>query len=178
MTGTLRTVLSVCITAFLVFPQPPVTDDLEKLDPKLWSWRENVKATAFDSGDSDRRKVLKIESDFSKVTYAWVKRVIPIGACAPEKYSGIRFFTKRDGDQAFTATLYFMNGETQVKYDAAVTLQQAWTESVIPFSAFKKGGKSMTDDELKLVEGIMFVAGKKTDTASVMYFDDFSLVAK
>ncbi|MBL8993267.1 MAG: hypothetical protein JNM63_08005 [Spirochaetia bacterium] len=167
----------LCVTASFVYAQK-IADDFSALDTKVWAWKDNVKASLFDSSDSERTKVLKIASDFSKFTYAWVSRKLPVGSCAPEKATGLRFFTMREGLQDLTVVLFFMNGETQVKYEAQVTPQQAWSEFVVPFSLFKQSGKSISDSELARVEGVMFVTGKKTEASATLYLDDFSVIAK
>lgn len=153
-------------------------DDFSILDTKLWSWKDNIKASVVETSDSERKKALKITSDFSKFTYAWVSRKLPIGSCAVDKTTGIRFFAMRDGSQDLTLVLYYMEGDTQVKYEAQATPQQSWSEFVVPFSLFKKEGKSIADNELARVEGIMFVTGKKSDNAATLFLDDFSLIAK
>lgn len=172
-----HSLILACVATSFVFGQK-IVDDFSTLDTKVWGWKDNVKANLFDSGEAERGKALKILSDFSKFTYAWVSRKLPAGSCAADKASGIRFFAKRENIQDLTLVLYYMEGETQVKYEAQVTPQQAWTEFVVPFSLFKQSGKSIADSELARVEGIMFVTGKKSDASATLYVDDFSIASK
>ncbi|MEK6796177.1 MAG: hypothetical protein AABZ39_15465 [Spirochaetota bacterium] len=178
MNTILKGIAASLIAVCTVFSQAPVADDFETLDKKVWSWKDNVKLSPTASGDPERKTVLKIESDFSKFTYAWFGRAFVAGDVSPEKASGVKFFIKSEGEQFFTATLHYMDGSTQIKYDASITLTASWSEAVIPFTSFKKAEKSMTDDELKRVTGIMLVAGKKNADKATLYFDDFSLVQK
>ncbi|MBN8216528.1 MAG: hypothetical protein J0L75_07775 [Spirochaetes bacterium] len=137
--------------------------DLSGEGAKKWSGKDNAVRTVAE--EPGKGPVLKVEADFTKAAYTWVKRELRAGDLDPLKHKAVRLAARGDEIGALSVTLVYLDGKTEMKFSRELKLGPAWKSYALPFELFTRADAAITAEELGKVSAIMFGYSKSKNPA-------------